>query len=253
MSAKDLEAEFITLKDEFSNLNTKIDNLIQKYTKLEKKYEKCVTKKKKVSFICNTCCVELENLEELRKHKEEHNDSSQGDYQCEECDKYFKDGDQLEVHMRRVHRKYECDECDKVFKNEWILIKHKEATHEGVELFCHYYNNGKDCPFDDECIFMHEESESCKYGEACDRVMCMYKHEVNNDNENEDDEEDESDDEENLEEVKPSIEGVRKSLEKVAALLKQVVPNFKCNHCEFEAKNQNGLNMHMKSKHTNKS
>ena len=83
---------------------------------------------------------------------------------------------------------------------------------------------------------MHEDSESCKYFEAFNRVMCMYKHEVNDDNEYEDDEEDESEDEENLVNVKPSIDGVKKSLEKVAALLKQVVPNFKCNQFEFDAK-----------------
>ena len=253
MTAKDLEAEFKTLKDEFSHLNSKIENFIQKYTKLETKYEKCATRKKKASFVCSICGEEMENVEELKKHKEKHNEFCKGDYQCEDCEKYFKDDDQLETHMRKVHRKYECDECDKVFKNDGILIKHKEAVHEDIELYCHYYNNGKECPFEDACIFLHDESETCKYGKGCERVLCMYKHEVSDDSDNEDDEGDESGDEENLDKFKPSLEGIQKSLEKVAILLKQVVPNFKCNHCEFEAKNQNGLTMHIKAKHTNKS
>ena len=33
-----------------------------------------------------------------------------------------------------------------------VLEKHKEAAHENVELFCHYFNNEKDCPFDNNCM-----------------------------------------------------------------------------------------------------
>ena len=47
-----------------------------------------------------------------------------------------------------------------------------------------------------------------------------------------------------------SLESNTKSLEKVAILLKKVVPILKCEQCEFEARNQNGLTMHMKAKHT---
>ena len=66
--------------------------------------------------------------------------------------------------MKRVNSKFECDECDKVFKHETNLEKHKKAVHEDVELFCHFFNNDKDCPYQEECIFMHEESEVCKFG-----------------------------------------------------------------------------------------
>ena len=56
--------------------------------------------------------------------------------------------------------KWECDECDKVFEYYANLEKHVD---EDVELYCHYYNNDKECPYGDECIFMHDESENCKY------------------------------------------------------------------------------------------
>ena len=156
--------------------------------------------------------------------------------------------------MERVHKKYECDECDSVFNFEGVLEKHKEAVHEGIELFCHYFNNGTDCPYEDQCIFLHEESQICKYGKACERVMCMYRHKDTDSGESDEDDDEESENENEPDvQLKPSLEKVKKSLEKVAVLLQQVVPNFKCQKCDFEAKNQNGLNMHVKAKHTNKS
>ena len=46
---------------------------------------------------------------------------------------------------------------------------------------------------------------------------------------------------------------VRKAIEKVDLLFKKLSQNFKCQHCDFEAKHENGLNMHKKSTHQNKS
>ena len=74
-----------------------------------------------------------------------------------------------------MHKKFECDECDKVLRFEALLEKHKEAAHEDVELFCQYYNNDKDCPFDDECIYLHKESGNCKYAQSCERKLCIFK------------------------------------------------------------------------------
>ena len=39
---------------------------------------------------------------------------------------------------------------------------HVEAVHENIKMFCHYFDNDKDCPHDDQCIFSHEESPECK-------------------------------------------------------------------------------------------
>ena len=36
--------------------------------------------------------------------------------------------------------------------------------------------NNKVCPFDTQCIFLHEDSEECKFGRVCERVNCMHKH-----------------------------------------------------------------------------
>ena len=76
----------------------------------------------------------------------------------EECEKSFKDEDNLQQHKDKMHEKFECDECEKVFGYESVLENHKETAHENAELFCHYFNNNKYCPFEDHCIFVHEES-----------------------------------------------------------------------------------------------
>ena len=46
------------------------------------------------------------------------------------------------------------------------------ATHEGLRIFCHFFNNNKTCPFNNGCVFIHEDSE------VCERRKCMYKHGV---------------------------------------------------------------------------
>ena len=65
--------------------------------------------------------------------------------------------------------------------------KHREAAHENIELFCHYFNNDRDCPFEENCIYIHEEAGNCKYGNNCEKTMCMFKHEESRDTEVESD------------------------------------------------------------------
>ena len=75
------------------------------------------------------------------------------------------------------HNKFECDACDKNFSSEDLLGKHVKVRHENVKWYCHFFNNGKDCPHGDKCIFLHESSVQCKYGRLCERNFCMFKHE----------------------------------------------------------------------------
>ena len=137
-----------------------------------------------------------------------------------------------------------------------LLEKHKTGVHEDLEIFCHYFNNNKDCPFDDQCVYLHEDSEKCKFGRGCERKMCMYKHEecdesdAGSDDENDDENEDaDSDDEEvSVDKLVPILEKVQEAVEKFDLLLKK--NSLMCKECDFEARNQNGLNMHVKAKHT---
>ena len=153
-----------------------------------------------------------------------------------------------------MHAKFECDECDKVFRYEQILEKHKEAEHEDVQLFCHYYNNEKECPFEDDCIFAHEDSEKVKFGGNCERNMCMFKHEdlVTETCDSDDDSEDGDDNMigdvgNNFDEIKPVLEQFEQDVDNFEQLLEKYSP--KCKECEFEARDFNGLTVHVKAKH----
>ena len=249
MATKKLESEFINLKKEFIGLHAMIQNLLEKHGDLEKKYEIFVKKQRKKNFKCRNCGENFESLRELKKHKEEGCDS---DFRCDECEKCFKDENKVQDHVEKMHEKFDCDECDKVFKYEAALEKHKEAAHENVELFCHYFNNNKDCPFEDECIFVHEESDNCKYGKQCERKLCMFKHENPEEEESETDSDGENDEVDigvngmDLNKIKPVLEKFKKAVDNFEELLDKY--SLKCKECEFEAKDANGLSMHIKAK-----
>ena len=83
----------------------------------------------------------------------------------------------MKAHVK-THKKYECDHCSKTFKYQELKEKHTQISHENVKIYCYYYNNKKICPYDNECIFLHEESKSCKFGNLCERLFCMFKHEI---------------------------------------------------------------------------
>ena len=76
----------------------------------------------------------------------------------------------------KTHNNYNCGQCEKSFKNVELLNKHSKITHENLKIYCHYYNNSKTCPFKEECLFLHVEAPICKYGKLCERMLCMFKH-----------------------------------------------------------------------------
>ena len=56
--------------------------------------------------------------------------------------------------------------------------KHIQISQEQAKLYSHYYNKRKCCPNSLGCVFLHEESDICKYNELCERNLCMYKHDT---------------------------------------------------------------------------
>ena len=258
MYVKEFEKEVSNLKAEFTDLKSKIDTLASKYTSLENMYEKL--RKKRASFKCQKCGEELESLGDLKEHKKKHK-SCIPFFNCDECEKSFKDESKLQEHIKK-HIKFPCDDCGKMFDFEITLEKHNEAVHGGdIHLFCHFFNNDKKCPYDssedggdDKCIFDHEIADVCKFGSGCERKMCMYSHGRDNIEETENEsihEEDDAVDESSIEDLKPVIKRVQEAIETFDNLIKK--STLICKDCEFEAKNLNGLNMHIKAKHTNKS
>ena len=78
--------------------------------------------------------------------------------------------------------------------------------------------------------------------------MCMNTHNGNDEDIEIDEYSDCSDSD--LERLKPVFEKVKLAVEKCDTLI--VNDRVKCKHCYFEAKDNNGLNKHMKAKHPTK-
>ena len=117
---------------------------------------------------------------------------------CDQCRKTFPRTCDLEEHLKsqNITKEYSCKTCGKEFYLKWRLEKHVKVHSEQVQ-FCHFYNNGQICPYDEiGCIFRREESEQCRT-RNCTRKLCPNKHEAVNDDCIEDVETD-SDDEENF-------------------------------------------------------
>ena len=69
-----------------------------------------------------------------------------------------------------------CSICGKDFYTKWRLEKHV-VCHSEMGKFCHYFNNGKTCPFYElGCKFRHEEAENCSYDKKCKLRLCQFKH-----------------------------------------------------------------------------
>jgi hypothetical protein len=60
---------------------------------------------------------------------------------------------------------------------KWRLSKHLQTHSSTTTKKCHYFNNGKACPYEDiGCMFAHEHSDVCKFGQGCRNKLCSYKH-----------------------------------------------------------------------------
>ena len=166
---KDLEEEVSKVKQEFKELKLNYDTLSKKYESLCKTPEDVMKK-------CEKCNKEFASEKHLRMHIKTHKATS-SNFTCTECEKTFDGEWKLNAH-RKTHKNYPCDQCEKSYKTEELKEKHKRISHEELKLFCHFYNNDKNCPHAVECIFLHEVSGICKYGALCERNYCMYKHDI---------------------------------------------------------------------------
>ena len=97
--------------------------------------------------------------------------------EIEECGKnIYKTAIQLLRHKKK-HGKFSCDKCECEFNFEGVLEKHMDVVHKSIKIFCHYYNNNKEYPYKDQCIYAHEVAKERRFGNDCERIMCMFRHE----------------------------------------------------------------------------
>ena len=174
-TVKSLDSELVKLKTEFDAMKKKCDELIIKYESLEKKCEE-----KNVEFNCKRCEEKFTKISDLKKHERTHN-LIKGPLECKDCGKTFNEEWKLGAHIK-THEENSCDQCDKEFKSEDVRDKHVKIAHENIKLYCCFYNNDMECVYGEECIFLHKNSGSCKFGRKCVRINCMYQHKIFNTN-----------------------------------------------------------------------
>ena len=157
-SKKVLETENSSLKDEVKNLKIKNSTLTEQYETLK---AKCSQENvmKNINFKCSNCDKSFKTYKDFKKHKSEHEVNNEV-YECSQCDKTFNEDWKMNAHIK-THKKFKCDKCDKSFKFLELLTKHIKISHENVKLYCHFFNNKKVCPFKEECLFLHEEADTC--------------------------------------------------------------------------------------------
>jgi hypothetical protein len=178
---KVLETENSSLKTENSSLIDELNDWKTKYETLSNQYQTLKSKcdlekaKKNTDLRCNTCKKDFESFKDLKKHKSEHETQNEI-FTCSLCERTFNEDWKMNAHMK-MHKNYNCDQCGKNFKYLELLNKHIKISHENIKIYCHYFNNQKICPFDEKCIFLHQEAKICKYGMLCERMYCMFRHE----------------------------------------------------------------------------
>ena len=100
--------------------------------------------------------------------------------ECKLCSKRFKKCNELESHIKNCHenyREFKCDQCEKTFVLEWRLKKHINLHTDDNVQRCHYFNNKKNCPFEElGCKFLHAPSDFCRLGLSCQRRLCPQRH-----------------------------------------------------------------------------
>lgn len=155
---KEIQNENIALRKELNEIKSKYEQLSEKTASNVK---------------CNNCEKTSVTAGDVSKPQDYRNSVIQT--KCDHCGKVFNEQWKMTAHLKTC-KQNQCEMCDKTFKYEELKKKHMLITHENFRIYCHFYNNEKTCPYDKECVFLHEESQICKYGTLCERTYCMFKH-----------------------------------------------------------------------------
>ena len=133
-------------------------------------------------FKCTKCDEEYTLKKHLRKHILDHHPIV---IECGLCDESFAENWKYEVHVatHEKEREFCFDRCDHRFYSRWRLEKNRQSHDDKNQKCCHYYNNGKPCPYEFVgCKFKHEVSKNCINQGRCYRKLCQFRHRHEQDN-----------------------------------------------------------------------
>ena len=126
-------------------------------------------------YACKLCEKTFEDKRTLNDHvKQEHKKQ----LECKVCNETFQQAYKLELHLKNHEiETYQCDMCEKTFHLEWRLKKHRNAHNLVNVKFCHYFNNRKQCPYEEiGCMFKHLKAEFCRFKNYCQNKLCQFQH-----------------------------------------------------------------------------
>lgn len=194
-TVKDLNAKIDKLEDTVKRLQEMLETLIDtKITELEEREKESESKIEMLSKeikrsvnINNDITKEIQcrvcgQILEKRLLKQHIGMTHPQSVKCSNCDRTFETRRDLEEHLKEhdIQKEFKCDQCASEFFLEWRLKRHLRGHTDINRKFCHYFNNGKVCPFEESgCKFKHEHSERCFYGLTCVNMLCQYQHDEN--------------------------------------------------------------------------
>ena len=130
-----------------------------------------------IKFKCKECTETFSDNDSLKLHIKAMHVKS---FKCTTCDKTFVNMWTLENHLHKEHKtgkEFKCGICDKDFLLKWRLNQHVRGHSDIKQKSCHYFNNGKLCPFEEYgCKFRHAISSFCNFGKCCKNHLCQYRH-----------------------------------------------------------------------------
>ena len=188
LSLKILNDEFKQMKEELKE----VKYLKEKVSLLEKRLAESEIKTKKFEENpsknldkdinqCKKCDKSYDSGKNLKMHLRDMHPIT---IQCSFCENSFVNNCELEDHIKSCHseiKPFECDQCEKKFVLRWRMEKHRINHTDQNMKKCHYFNNGKVCPFEDiGCMFAHVISGDCKFGNACRNKLCSFRHTFEN-------------------------------------------------------------------------
>ena len=170
---KNTTKELFEVKEELNHVKKEVNKL--KANDFVQKIEQTIGSE--TNEKCRICDKTFNSRIKLRRHYIENHRQK---IKCKLCDETFEKNCDLEEHIKINHQSaecFKCEECDKDFVLKWRLKKHQESHISKSVKKCHYFNNNKQCPFENiGCMFIHSVSDTCMYGNNCTKKMCSFQH-----------------------------------------------------------------------------
>ena len=117
------------------------------------------------NFMCDRCSYVAFHNRDLNRHKHVMHKIP---FNCFRCGSEFDDKSSLLLHIKTNHRP------SKYFYP--TNPEKKEVTQ--TPIFCHFFNNDKECHYKEKCKFLHKTSPQCRRKNMCNRKNCMYRHNI---------------------------------------------------------------------------